>query len=341
MINSTSQIHNDNIITKEKNEEKAQTLHNITRIEEIIQSEELDTAQYGCVYSLIEIPNNRIITGGWDGNISISSYNITAKTWKREVYKEKAHNSGILSLCTLNNNRLVSGSNDKSIKVWTISELDITLLKEIKEHIGVIHKLIPLSNERFASCSSDKTVRIWKNDDNTYECISTLKHDAWVRSILQLRGKEVLVTSNGYFPSSYILFYNIDNYTKDHTVEGYCAGWSSHMVELSDGNVALSSVKKPHPIVIIDTSSYQIITMIQLKDIIPHHSTLYTFNEHSFIYIYEGTFLQISIEDYSTLFQLKEGNFNGCYGGIIPIEGGKYFAIQNNKRIVIIKLCTD
>jgi WD40 repeat protein len=337
MINSTSQIHNDDIITKEKNEENAQTLHNITRIEEIIQSEELDTAQYGCVYSLIEIPNNRIITGGWDGNISISSYNIPDKTWKREVYKEKAHNSGILSLCTLNNNRFVSGSNDKLIKVWTISELDITLLKEIKEHIGVIHKLIPLSNKRFASCSSDKTVRIWKDDDNTYECISTLKHDAWVRSILQLRGKEVLVTSNGYFPSSYILFYNIDNYTQEHTVKGYCAGWSSHMVELSDGNVALSSVKKPHPIVIIDTSSYQIITMIQLKDIIPHHSTLYAFNEHSFIYIYEGTFLQISSENYSIVFKSNGERFNGFYGGIIPLEGGKYFAIENCKRIFIVK----
>ena len=57
---------------------------------------------------------------------------------------------------------------------------------------------------------------------------------------------------------------------------------------------------------------------------------------NSFIYVYDGEFLQMSCEDCSVLFHSKGGRFNG-WRGIIPIEGGKYFAIQNGKRITIIK----
>ena len=110
------------------------------------------------------------------------------------------------------------------------------------------------------------------------------------------------------------------------------------MIELSDGNIALSSDNEPYPIVIINTSSYQIMRVIQLKEYITYWSSLSVFDEHSFIYVYKGTFLQISSEDGRVLFHSKGGNFGGWYG-ILPLEGGKYFAIQNNERISIIKPC--
>ena len=110
------------------------------------------------------------------------------------------------------------------------------------------------------------------------------------------------------------------------------------MIELSDGNIALSSRDEPYPIVIIDSSSYQVKKEIQLKDSITGCSSLCVFDEHSFIYVYEGTFLQISNEDGEIIFKSKGGNFEG-YGGILPLEGGKYFAIQNSNKITIIKPC--
>ena len=110
------------------------------------------------------------------------------------------------------------------------------------------------------------------------------------------------------------------------------------MIELSDGNIALSSDVEPYPIVIIDSSSYQIVTAIQLKEYITHHSSLCVFDEHSFIYAYRDTFLQISSEDGRVLFHSEGRNFNGFFG-ILPLEGGKYFAINSGKRISIIKPC--
>ena len=96
-------------------------------------------------------------------------------------------------------------------------------IKGIEGHNGSVFKVIPLSQERFASCSDDKTVKIWEDED-TYECISTLRHDARVRTILQLRGKEVLVSaySGGYDSSSPhgVSFWNINDYTHQHRI--YC-----------------------------------------------------------------------------------------------------------------------
>ena len=308
----------------------------IQRIEEIIEGDILYANEYFTICSLTVTEDKRIASGSYDGNISISSYDVNERKWKREIYKTKAHIGWVTSLCALNGNRLLSGSDDCSIKLWTISDVALTLIKEIKEHTDYVCKVIPLSKERYASCSNDGTVKVWK-DDNTYECLSTLEHDRRVKSILQLRGKEVLV-SCGYSPSTGVSFWNLNDYTKLHTIEGYGVYYPTHMIELSDGNIALSAGDEPYPIVIIDSSSYEVKKKIQLEEYITRCSSLCVCDEHSFVYAYDGTFLQISNEDGEILFKSKGGNFDGHYG-ILPLEGGKYFAIENGRRISIIKPC--
>ena len=94
------------------------------------------------------------------GDISVSSYNVNDKTWEKDIYKQKAYAQYIDSLCTLSNNRLLSGGYDNSIKVWTSSEEKLIPIKVINEHTGWVRKLIPLSNDSFATYSLDNTVRI-------------------------------------------------------------------------------------------------------------------------------------------------------------------------------------
>ena len=310
-------------------------IEKITRIENVIESEELTTLTNCRVYSLIETEDKRIASGGGDGNISISSYNINEKIWKRDIHKKDAHIGKIYSLCVLSGKRLLSGSY-RSIKIWIIFDVEITLIKELREHYNYLYKIIPLSKERFASCSDDCTVKIWK-DNNTYECISTLKHNSQVKSILQLKGKDVLV-SCGYSSSIGLFVWDINHYIHEHTIKGSCVSWSTHMIELSNGNIALSSNVQYYPIVIIDSSTYQVVTMIQMKKYFTSCSSLCVFNQHSFVYACNGKFFQISSEDGSILFQSKGGKFRGYYGGIIPIEKGNYFVIQNSRRISIVKL---
>ena len=93
----------------------------------------------------------------------------------------------------------------------------MTLIKEIKEHTARVNKIIPLSIRRFASCSDDCTFKIWKNDD-THECLSTLKHNGKVSSIIQLRNQKVLV-SCGHNSSTGISFWNINDYTQQRKLK--------------------------------------------------------------------------------------------------------------------------
>ena len=107
------------------------------------------------------------------------------------------------------------------------------------------------------------------------------------------------------------------------------------MIELSNGNIALSSNTEPYPIVIIDSLSYQVKKEIQLEKGITSRSSLILF-KNTFISCGYGNFVQISCYDFSVLFKSEENNFDG-YGGMVPIVGGKYFAIQNKECITIIK----
>ena len=148
-------------------------------------------------------------------------------------------------------------------------------------------------------------------DDDTYECISTLRHDGGVNSILQLRGKEVLVSTyrgdNSSSPRG-VSFWNINDYTHQHTITEYSVCLSTSMIELFDGNIALSSDNYPSsPIIIIDSSSYQVKKEIQLEKFITRYSSLCVFDKYSFIYACDGLFLQISNEDGSVLFKSKGG----------------------------------
>ena len=125
------------------------------------------------------------------------------------------------------------------------------------------------------------TVKIWKNDDAYDECLSTLKHNNCVNSILQLKGKEILVSSCGNSDHSSnrgVSFWNINNYTQQHFIKGYCVDWFTHMIELSNGNIALSSDKEPYPIIIIDITSHQVKKEIKVREYVNCFSSLCVFN---------------------------------------------------------------
>ena len=197
-----------------------------------------------------------------------------------------------------------------------------------------MNKIIPLSIRRFASCSDDCTFKIWKNDD-THECLSTLKHNGKVSSIIQLRNQVELV-SCGHNSSTGISFWNINDYTQQRTIEGYCVHSPNQMIELFNGNIALFTCNEPYRIVIIARSSYKLLKEIELYGYITDESSLCTFNEHSFICVYKGTFLHISNSDFSILFESSGQFYNGDYN-IIPIEQGKYFVLDYRNSVCFIK----
>lgn len=106
------------------------------------------------------------------------------------------HTDNVNYICQLENGKLVTCSKDKSIKIWNISEKTYQNEHIIdKAHDEEINKIITLTKNRMASCSRDLTIKIW-SDNYPYNLIQVLnRHSHSVTSIIQLKHKEMVVSS--------------------------------------------------------------------------------------------------------------------------------------------------
>ena len=74
------------------------------------------------------------------------------------------------SFQSLANNKLASGSGDKSIKIWNIDSGKC--IRTLNGHDSPIFSLQLLLNNKLASGSADHSIKIWNLDSG--ECIRTL-----------------------------------------------------------------------------------------------------------------------------------------------------------------------
>ena len=81
----------------------------------------------------------------------------------------------------LHNGVIVSGSDDKTIKLWK----DYKLFKTIEDHTNSVRTFCQINNNYFASGSFDCTIKIW--DINTWVCVQTLLgHDSNIICVITL-----------------------------------------------------------------------------------------------------------------------------------------------------------
>ena len=127
----------------------------------------------------------------------------------------KNHTSYIYCFTLLNDGRLVSGSDDKTIIIYNKETFQPDII--IKEHKSDVRCLVQLKNGVLASCSGDRTIKLFNIKNKEYELIQTLNfHSDFIRKVIEL--------SNNYLVScsydSTIIFYIKDGlkYKKDYSI---------------------------------------------------------------------------------------------------------------------------
>ena len=96
------------------------------------------------------------------------------------------------TLALLSDNRLASGSNDSTIKIWNLD--DSTCLAVLKGHSAAILALQVLSETILASASADTSVKIWNLASN--QCVQTLVgHTNQVVALRAISGSELASAS--------------------------------------------------------------------------------------------------------------------------------------------------
>ena len=291
----------------------------------------------GNLFSPLLLSDKRIVTTGTNASsILIGSINYQTKEWKQDLLKENAHSNIINSFLELSNNRFISCSHDYSIKVWKLSENDLTEIKKLTSHSSNVYKLVLLNNNRFASASSDATIRIWSTEE-PYNLIQTLNSQSSVYNLLFLKEREMLITSY----SGGLEFWNMKTYKRENTISSYyCYYNNNSLIELPDQKIAVSYYNSPYSIFIIDTITYSILRQIKLEGYITYYSCLLLLDAFSLLYIYDGNVVQISTKDYSILYKSKNEHQLRGFNFILPLENGEYLMVENkSKGFDLIKPC--
>lgn len=75
-----------------------------------------------------------------------------------EIKSLNCNDDRIKCLALLPNNKLASGSIDKTIKIWDLTNYN--QIQTLKVHSNSIYCLAVLPNSKLASCSLDKTIKM-------------------------------------------------------------------------------------------------------------------------------------------------------------------------------------
>ena len=130
-----------------------------------------------CILSLILLKENDYLCSG--------AADLTIRIWDWEKNKclhiLKGHEKWVKCVLELDNGIIISGSDDKTIKIWK----EYNNIKTIEEHENSIRSLCQINKDYFASGSFDCSIKIW--DINTWECIQTLVgHDSNIICVISL-----------------------------------------------------------------------------------------------------------------------------------------------------------
>lgn len=107
---------------------------------------------------------------------------------------KKSHKGYISCACLTSDGRLASGSQDKTIKIYSLSTYRCE--RTIKEHKGPINSICLLDSKYLLSSSDDKTVKIFDLFCGLSACRKTLQpHEASVVEAIPLKNKRICSSS--------------------------------------------------------------------------------------------------------------------------------------------------
>ena len=138
-----------------------------------------------CVNSVSQVNKDELVSGSWDG---------TAIVWDTKTGVIKAKLEGhqhAVAVLALENGSIITGSQDKAIKIW----YNYQLVKQIPAaHDDIIRAFTQVSSTGFASCSNDQTVKLWSLDG---KLLKTFKgHMGFVFDVKTLSSGEIVSASD-------------------------------------------------------------------------------------------------------------------------------------------------
>jgi WD40 repeat protein len=162
------------------------------------------TGQSGYIIQLAISPNQQMIAS--------ASVDNTSKVWNISsgecISTMHGHTDNVRSVVFYSNEILITGSFDKTIKIWNITNVPGTCVRTLTGHTSGVLSLLLLPNSLVGSGSFDESIKIWNVTNGT--CLATLTgHNGGVRALVML--SNVMIASGS--GDNRIKLWNLTSYS--------------------------------------------------------------------------------------------------------------------------------
>lgn len=169
------------------------------------------------IESLFLLNDSRLACCSIKGSINI--YNIRNNYECDNIINDV---SGLLGICQLENNKIVSWDIHSSISIWGNNGDTYYCLNTIPEaHQNTINKVVSLDNNKFASCSIECMIKIWNDEGNLI--IELKEQELLIYSLLYIKNNNILISAGNclcvWSTSTYQCMTKINKKKKIRTIE--------------------------------------------------------------------------------------------------------------------------
>ena len=165
-------------------------------------------------------------------NLVSSQVNGALDIWdlkeKDIIFRFKGHKSSIWSMIETSEGYIVTGSSDKTLKIWDPINLKENSIANLKGHKGCIYSIAQIEKNKIISGSEDATMKIWDIEKNKMQCIATYNdpNESKINSLTVLNQSNFVITGND---DNLIKIWNINpnygfvtNVMKGHNCTVWC-----------------------------------------------------------------------------------------------------------------------
>ncbi|MCQ2817451.1 MAG: hypothetical protein MJ252_09320 [archaeon] len=128
--------------------------------------------------------NKIFFSGSLDNHIHIYQFDALTKSFnlKKVMGEENGHSGSIQCMSPLDNNYLITGSSDCSIKIWNLTtfECEETLQRHSKpiKCLLYVPLILPSTNDKLITCDEDGKINVWNYSNHDLE--KTLNEDTMI-----------------------------------------------------------------------------------------------------------------------------------------------------------------
>ncbi|KAF8475738.1 WD40-repeat-containing domain protein [Kalaharituber pfeilii] len=141
-------------------------------------------------YLMLGHSHNVCALDAYGGIVVSGSWDCKARVWSRRNWETihilEGHKGSVWAVLALDDHLILTGSADKSIRMWR----DGKLWKVLDKHTDCVRGLCRLPYGGFASCGNDATIRIWSNDG--FQLQELHGHTSFIYSIAALSNGEIV-----------------------------------------------------------------------------------------------------------------------------------------------------